>query len=409
MENNAIKQRKISALLKKYHESKEATVITGFRRVGKTTILKDIYQSIRSENKLFLDLETPVNQRLFLPDNYEDIKLTLQGLGVDFEKKSFFFFDEIQFVKNMPSIVKYFYDHYKCKFYLTGSSSFYLKNHFTESLSGRKYLFNLYPLDFEEFLWFKDVHYDLRSLSGLSNQDIYYDLLSGLYHEYLEFGGFPQVVLEKNNVEKKRRLNDIIAAYFQFDVQSLAHFKENENLKKLLFLLPSRVGSKFDIGKLANAMNVTRTTVQNYIDFFEQTFLISVIKPFSRSRDVEIRNKPKIYFLDTGIVNILGQFSLGNIFENKICNQLIMREAYTENENSVFDPVQYYATKQGQEIDFIYNEHTAYEVKQRANVHDLMVLEKRAKVLKIPHYKVLSLEKCQKHPHLIYPFFLHTK
>lgn len=263
----------------------------------------------------------------------------------------------------------------------------------------------MYPLDFEEFLWFKDVHYDLGSLSGLSNQDIYYDLLSGLYREYIEFGGFPQVALEKNNAEKKRKLNDIISVYFQSDVQSLAHFKENENLKKLLFLLPSRIGSKLDIGKLAGAINVTRTTVQNYIDFFEQTFLITVIKPFSRSRDVEIRNKPKIYFMDTGIANILGQLSLGSLFENKICNQLMMYEAYRESEQSVFNSVQYYATKQGKEIDFIYLKHTAYEVKQRASIHDLMVLEKRVKTLAIPRYKVVSLEKCPKHSHLIYPFF----
>lgn len=79
MDHDVIKPRKISALIKKYDESTEAIVITGLRRVGKTTILKDIYQSTLSHNQLFLDLESPVNQKIFLDDNYENIKLTLQG------------------------------------------------------------------------------------------------------------------------------------------------------------------------------------------------------------------------------------------------------------------------------------------------------------------------------------------
>lgn len=101
-----------------------------------------------------MDLENPLNRKYFEESHYERIKITFEFLGLDFSQKTFVFLDEMQFVKNLPSVVKYFIDHYKVKFFLTGSASFYLKNLFTESLVGRKYIFELFPLTFNEFLFF---------------------------------------------------------------------------------------------------------------------------------------------------------------------------------------------------------------------------------------------------------------
>src|SRR3989344_8763388 len=133
----------------------EAIVVTGMRRVGKTTLLKQVYDSLKSDNKIFLDLENPINQKYFSEENYEAIKYTLETLGVNLTQKAYVFLDEIQFVGSIPSVVKYLMDHYQIKFFLTGSSSFYLKNLFSESLAGRKIIYELSPLDFEEFLELK--------------------------------------------------------------------------------------------------------------------------------------------------------------------------------------------------------------------------------------------------------------
>lgn len=405
---NTVQPRKILDQLKPYQESKEIIVITGFRRVGKTTVIKSIYSSLPSANKLYLDLETPINQRIFEEENYDNVILTLRAKGLNFEKKAFLFLDEIQYVKNLPSIVKYLYDHYNIKFYLTGSSSFYLKNYFSESLAGRKYVFNLHPLDFEEFLRFKNISYNLADFAKAS-ANVYYETLSKFYHEYLEFGGFPQVVLAKNSEEKRLKLNDIIGSYFKLDVQFLAHFKDNENLKKLLFLLPSRVGSKLDIGKLSQTLGVRSTTAQSYLDFFEQTFLIDRIKPFSRARDIEIRKKPKLYLIDTGIAGAFGPIAPASLFENKVLNQLITRSSYIDKDQLLTDPINYFATKYGQEIDFIYHKQIALEVKQRATIHDVDNLKRRAGKLGITSYKVISLEKTEQDLHILYPFFLNSK
>jgi len=393
-----LKKRKIFDILAKYTASPEAIVVTGFRRVGKTSVLRHIFDKTKTSNKIFLDLESPVNQRLFAEPNYDNIKSALSRLGINFNQKAYIFLDEIQNVKTLPSVVKYLFDHNDIKFYLTGSSSFYLKNLFSESLSGRKFIFELYPLDFEEFLWFKDQKISLSA--G-------YDRLSGFYREYLDYGGFPGVVLEDSADKKVLKLDDVLGSYFQIDVKNLAGFRDNDNLKKLLFLLAVRVGSKPEVGKLAESLGVSRQTVYQYLTFFEQTYLIHLVRPLFGSRDVQIRNLPKIYFGDTGLLNRIGQISPGQLFENKIFSQLFVRETYRAGAADYLkDRINYYQEKSGAEIDFIVAK-TGYEVKLTAGESDVRKLQKIAARAAIPQTKVVSLNRVSRpSPDIIYPFGL---
>lgn len=392
-----IKKRKIFDILTRYQNSPEVIVLTGFRRVGKTWTMEHIYNDLPTPNKLFLDLESPVNQKLFQEENYENIKISLANLGLGFNRKAYVFLDEIQNVRILPSVVKYLYDHYQIKFYLTGSSSFYLKNFFSESLAGRKYIFELYPLDFEEFLWFKDQKLNL-------NAD--YDFLAGLYQEFLIYGGFPGVVMADSPDQKQLKLDDVLGSYFQIDVKNLAGFRDNDNLKKLLFLLSSRVGSKPEVNKLAETLAVSRNTVYQYLNFLEQTYLIHLLRPFSGSKDIQIRNLPKLYFCDTGLLNRVAQVSQGQLFENKIFNQLFAKMVYS-GQGIFTDKLHYYQEKGGTEIDFIADE-TAYEVKLSGGVFDLRRVKKTAARIGIDQVKVISLNKVANSHEggIIYPFAL---
>lgn len=381
------KNRKIADILAKYADAREAIVVTGFRRVGKTILLKHIYDQIPAKNKIFLDMESPVNQRVFLDDNYENIKSQLGRLGIDFSKRAYVFLDEIQNLRNLPSVVKYLYDHNDIKFYLTGSSSFYLKNWFSESMAGRKFLFELLPLDFEEFLWFKGTK--VRVNAG-------YAFLSSLYEEYLLYGGFPGVVLEQSVEEKLLKLDDILGSYFNLDVKMLANFRDNRKLKDLLFLLSSRVGSKPEVGKLAESLDISRQTLSGYLDFFEQTYLIYYLRPISGSRDVQIKHLPKIYFGDTGILNRIGQVSRGQLFENKIFNQLLAGLTYKGKLGEFAQSIGYYQVKSGAEIDFIIDRKTAYEVKTSGGGFDIRKLERTAGKLGITDCRVITLDKIDK-------------
>lgn len=361
-----------------YLETPEVIVITGMRQVGKTTLLTYIYEQIASENKLFLDLENPFNRKYFEEENYEKIKFNLESLGANFGKKAFIFLDEIQLIKNIPSIVKYLYDHYQIKFFLTGSASFYLKNLFSESLVGRKFIFELFPLSFKEFLVFKDSKFKLpEKLKNVSK--ITFELFLPLYEEYLSWGTFPGVVLKSSKKAKEKALDDVFSSYFQKEIVQLGDFKDVKLIRDFILLLAQRVGSKLDISKIASELSVSRPTIYEYLAFLEETYFIKTIRPFSKSRDVEIKSAPKIYFCDSGLLGRIARLDEGRIFENAIFNILQRR-----------GDVNYYQRKTGVEVDFILNKNTAFEVKLRATQQDLKRLERIASQLKLANYFLIA-------------------
>ena len=197
-------QRKIYPAIKEHLESDGVTIITGMRRTGKTTLVEHLLSEINSDNKIFLDLEKISNQEIFSDKNYDNVVINLEQQGLDKKDRMYVALDEIQTLSNITSVIKYLHDHYNIKFILTGSSSYYLKNLFTESLSGRKKLFELYPLDFGEFLTFKNVsHKTLDIIDDAKSFSTHeYERLKAYYEEYIEFGGFPSVVLAKSVKEK---------------------------------------------------------------------------------------------------------------------------------------------------------------------------------------------------------------
>ena len=145
-------KRAILAGLEEELKSDKVIVLTGMRRVGKTTLVRYLYDRIAEHRKLFLDLENPLHQQLFSQVDYGAIKDTLNQLAEGRGERFVVVLDEIQSVKTIPSVVKYLADHYRVKFIVTGSASFYLKNLFSESLAGRKRIFELFPLDIAEFI-----------------------------------------------------------------------------------------------------------------------------------------------------------------------------------------------------------------------------------------------------------------
>ena len=153
--------RKKYSELKQLLEYDEIVVLTGMRRVGKTTLLKQLFKEVDSANKIFLDMENQIDRIVFDEKNYHNIINNLSAYGINSKQKAYVFIDEIQLAPEITSPLKYLYDHYNIKFVTTGSSSFYLKNLFSESLSGRKFVLELFPLDFEEFLWFKNININL--------------------------------------------------------------------------------------------------------------------------------------------------------------------------------------------------------------------------------------------------------
>ena len=350
-------------------------ILTGMRQVGKTTLMRHIFDSIKVPHKVFLDLENPLNQKIFEEENFDNIISNLEQLDFSLGRKSFIFLDEVQLAPKLVKAIKYLYDHYRIKFFLTGSSSFYLKNLFPESLAGRKIIYELFPLNFAEFLVFKGKKKHLSngfSAKVKGRNKVSFELYKNFFAEYLEFGGFPTVVIEKNRARKKQILEDVFKSYFEKDVKSLADFRELGKLRDLILLLTNRVGSKIEISKISSEIGISRETVYSYLNFLEKTYFIFLVSPFAKRVDGEVRGAKKVYFCDSGLLNYLGRVSEGAVFENAVFQNL--RKYGTLN---------YYERYKGPEIDFILNKKIAIEAKIKADSHDLKKLKRIAKDLRL--------------------------
>ncbi len=184
--------------------------------------------------------------------------------------------------------------------------------------------------------------------------------MKGYYDEFIDFGGFPEVVLADSAEDKRDLISDILSSYINFDLTLLSDIRNPTNLYKLIKLLSVRIGTKLDISKLTSLTGMARQTVENYLDLLEKSYLIRTIPVIANSPDREIVKAKKIYFLDNGIASLAGELSSGSKFENTVFNQLMHR-----------GEVVYYQLKTGREIDFILGQKQCFEVKETATEADL--------------------------------------
>ena len=156
--NTNMKKRFLYYQVSQSLEHKNTLIITGMRQVGKTTLMKQLFDDVLDRKKLWFDFDNPLDQKVFENEDYKRIYKRLQEMAKAVEDERLFVcIDEIQNFPEITKIMKYLIDHYEVKFIVTGSSNYYLKHLFPESLSGRKFLYHLSPLSFREFLYFRDL------------------------------------------------------------------------------------------------------------------------------------------------------------------------------------------------------------------------------------------------------------
>ena len=377
-----MKKRYLFNELSKYLDHKNALVITGMRQVGKTTLMRQLYEQIDSP-KLWYDFENPLDLLHFENINYDAIYDLLKKEAGSTKERLYVFVDEIQNFPDVTKIIKYHIDKYDVKYIVTGSSNYYLKNLFPESLSGRKFLFVLKPLSFGEYLFFIDKSEAKDQKSSL-DFDLEQNLLNYKkyeidYSSYLEYGGFPEVVTTPDTGTKKLILKNIFASFFEKDIKVLSDVKDIRELRDLILMLVPRTGNILDITKLSNGLGINRVKIYNYLELLQGVFFIKLISKFSKSVDRTVAGGRKIYFTDSGLLNIIGKVNDGQLFENTIANQL-----------SNYGELNYYNKRSVSEIDFILNKEVALEVKLKASANDLKKLEKNANELGLKQYYLVS-------------------
>jgi hypothetical protein len=357
-------QRFIYAKTLQHLNQPEVTVITGMRRTGKTTLLRKLYDDVPSENKAFVDLENRIYRELFILPDYDEIWLNLQRTyHFTSGSQAYIFLDEIQYIRDLPSVLKYLVDHYHVKCVVTGSSSFYLKHLFSESLAGRKQIFELFPLTFSEFLVFKgreSLPGDEPNIVDIQKSDWFQRKYATLFEEYSWFGGFPEVVLQDDEDRKKFFLKDVFYSYIERDVRAISGFRKITELEQVIRLLVGRIGQKLDVAKISRETGLARLTLTEYLSFLEKTYVVSFITPFTQNVGKEISKAPKVYFCDNGLANRLSPLSAGQSLENIVFHHLKVKH----QSPFAVSPIRYYQKKTGTEIDFILNQQVAIEVKE---------------------------------------------
>ena len=185
--------------------AKEITLITGPRQAGKTTIMESLKSELdkKGEKTLFLSLDFEKDAPYFKSQISLVDKINLETGGKD---RIFVFIDEIQRKENAGLFLKGIYDmHVPHKFIVSGSGSLELKEKIHESLAGRKQIFEVNTLSFEEFVNFKTDYKYADRLSDYFN--IEKETVKKLLLEYLNYGGYPRVVIEETFAKKTSIIN----------------------------------------------------------------------------------------------------------------------------------------------------------------------------------------------------------
>ncbi|MDP3314139.1 ATP-binding protein [Lutibacter sp.] len=320
----------------------KAIILIGPRQVGKTTLLNAV---LKDKNFLFLDGDDPTVRNLLTNPNTETLK-SIMGTH------QFVFIDEAQRIENIGLTLKIVTDQFKqIQLFVSGSSAFDINNRIRESLTGRKWEFNLFPITWKEF----------ESYFGFlrSEQQLELRLLYGMY---------PDVVV--NTGEEFEILKNLVNSYLYKDVLAYAGIRKPEILEKLLQALALQMGSEVSYNELSKLLRIDKNTVSSYIDILEQSFVIFKLPSFSKNIRNEIKMNKKIYFYDNGIRNmIIGNFNAldirtdkGALWENFLISERFKINSY----NNVGVKSFFWRTTQQQEIDYvetIADEINAYEFK----------------------------------------------
>ena len=315
-ETPVIRRQKIEKI-DSFSEIPHIVLITGLRRAGKSTLLKEIKrQYYPDESIYYMNFE---DERL-LDFDVSDFNALYESFLEVSKESRIFFFDEIQNIPNWEAFVRRMYDR-GFKFYITGSNSSLMSRELGTKLTGRHVKLELYPFSFKELIASLDIETGKEFYLTEERARIKKE-----FSQYLETGGIPEYYIYRNkdiirNLYDNILYKDIIVRY---------GIKDEAAIKSLAYYLITNPGTEISYNRLKNFLNIgSQTTVKNYIDYLENSYLIFTINAFDYSLKKQMYSKKKVYVIDTGLMNIFAfKFSrdAGKMLENIVFLELKNRE-----------------------------------------------------------------------------------
>lgn len=328
-------------------EIRRAIILMGPRRVGKTvllyhTIQRLIADGVSPQNIIYISVETPIYNKILLEQLFN---LAKQALGKSGSKEHFYvFFDEIQYLKDWEVNLKSLVDTYhNVKFVASGSAAAELKKRSDESGAGRFTDFHLPPLTFYEYVHLKDyaqlmlpmeMEWANGNITGNTTIDV--SKLNKLFIDYINYGGYPEVVFTQRIQENPGQFirHDIVDKVLLRDLPSLYGITDVQELNSLFTMIAYHSGAQFSYEGLSKDSGVKKDTLRKYIQYLEAAFLVKKIR---RSDDTakEYRREMlfKLYLTNPSLRCALFQpidendEVIGNMVETAIYAQWIPRNA----------------------------------------------------------------------------------
>jgi len=366
--------------------------LIGVRRSGKTYLLFEMINKLRQkglkENIIYINFE---DDRL-IGINYKNLDELIEAYFELFpekrDEKLFIFLDEIQEVQYWEKFVRRIYDNLNSHIYITGSSSKLLSKEIASSLRGRTISYDIFPLSFKEFLHFKDIKPDIYSSKSIS-------FVKKAFNEYLIKGGFPEVVLEKNEDVQIRTLRDYVDLIVYRDIIERYSIKNLSLLKILIKYIFSNPATLVSFNKLYNdfksiGYKLSKDTLFEYFEYLNDAYAAFTTPVFKSSVKEEMRNPKKIFIVDNGfnyIFNTSFSPDFSKLYENLVF--LHLRRNYRD--------IFYF--KQKKEIDFYLPEeklliNVSYDISDRKTLNrEISSLKEGMKYLGLRESYLITSER----------------
>ncbi|MEW5760212.1 MAG: ATP-binding protein [Candidatus Thermoplasmatota archaeon] len=320
--------------------------IVGIRRSGKSTLIKQMAKSLGDElsnrnNILIINFEEPEFEDTdinFLQRIYEAYMEIIKPKG-----KPFIFLDEIQNVKKWERFVRSLNERKSAFITVSGSSSKLLSEELATVLTGRQIYFEVFPLNFKEFLLFEKLEIKDKKAVLLNSQKI-----KTFFREYIEFGGFPEIALNKDSEFRVRTLRSYYEDIINRDIVQRFKVKKIDKLRALARFYLTNISSLISFTKISRFVQLPTETVRRFSSYLETSNLIFFIKRFSFSVKEQENSPRKVYSIDVGLPNAIGfRFSenLGKLTENIVAIEL-KRKQIEKN-------LEIYYWKENYEVDFV--------------------------------------------------------
>lgn len=334
-EQENLVDREIFSKVESYVKNNSIIIISGIRRCGKSTLLAQIKKKYPGYYLNFDD-ERLINFKVEDFQVIEELFIEIYG------EKRIFYFDEIQNIPSWERFVRRLHDERK-KVFITGSNASMLSKELGTHLTGRYLSLQIFPFSFKEFLSLKNFELEKNSAYVKASRA----RIRGYFDEYFNTGGFPEYLKELNADYLKILYENILYR----DILVRYRILNENKLKELVYLAVNSISKEISFNSIKKLLGFgSSTTVKDYFDYLENSFLIFLIPKFDYSLKKQIYYNKKVYCIDHGLAKYLGfRFTPdnGKILENMAFIELKRRKK----------EIYYYADKN--ECDFVLKGQTA--------------------------------------------------